>query len=94
MLPTLLLGWIGAASVVAFAMGVLDKSRARRGAGRIPEATLLGVALAGGSPGLLFAMVLARHKTRKLGFLLPFVLIVALQAAALWWLYGPGGLFA
>lgn len=94
MLPVPLLGWILVLSLATFAVAVFDKSRARRGGRRVPEATLLGMALVGGSPGLLAAMLVARHKTRKLAFLLPFVLIVALQAAALWWAYGEGGLFA
>lgn len=76
--------WVALASVVAFALAVLDKSRARRGAHRIPERVLLGSALAGGSAGLLLAMLVARHKTRKGSFLLRFALILALQGALAW----------
>jgi uncharacterized membrane protein YsdA (DUF1294 family) len=45
----------------------------------VSEATLLGVALIGGSPGAFVAMMLFRHKTSKPAFLVPFALIVALQ---------------
>lgn len=94
MLPPLLLAWIGLASLAALALAVWDKARARRGGRRVPEATLLGLALVGGSPGLLLGMLLARHKTRKLSFLAPFALIVALQVVLLAWLVAQGLRFA
>lgn len=83
----LLATWIAAASAVAFVLTLLDKSRARRGRWRIPEATLLGVALAGGSPGLALGMLVARHKTRKPGFLAAFAAVLALQAGAVYLLW-------
>jgi uncharacterized membrane protein YsdA (DUF1294 family) len=82
----LLAAWVGIASLVALGMMGVDKARARGGGRRIPEATLLLVALVGGSPGTLLGMLAFRHKTRKAGFLLPFALIVAAQLAAAWWL--------
>jgi len=39
------------------------------------------MALTGGSPGLLTAMLLFRHKTSKTSFIVKFVLILAIQAA-------------
>lgn len=78
--------WILTVSAVAFALAGWDKSRARKGKGRVSERALLGAALLGGSPGLLLAMLFFRHKTRKLAFLAPFVVIVALQLALAWWL--------
>ena len=60
-----------------------DKQRAIAGARRIPEATLLGLALIGGSPGALLARRWLRHKTRKQPFSTWLLLIAALQAAAL-----------
>lgn len=72
-------------SLIAFAACVWDKRQAIAGRPRVPEATLLGLALVGGSPGLLLGMVLVRHKTRKPAFLAPFVGIMALQLAAAWW---------
>lgn len=82
----LLAASVALVSLIAFAACVWDKRQAIAGRPRVPEATLLGLALAGGSPGLLLGMVLARHKTRKTAFLAPLALIVLLQAAALWWL--------
>jgi uncharacterized membrane protein YsdA (DUF1294 family) len=78
------LAWVVAASVVAFALAALDKARARRGAKRVRERTLLLWALAGGSPGLVLAMLLVRHKTRKAAFLAPLALILAAQGALAW----------
>ena len=43
----------------------LDKGRAKSGKWRIPERTLLLLALAGGSLGALAGMIMSRHKTRK-----------------------------
>ena len=43
---------------------MIDKKKARRGSWRIPERTLLSVALLGGSIGALAGMYLFRHKTK------------------------------
>ena len=60
-----------------------DKSRARNGERRIPEADLLTLAIMGGSPGALLARRLFRHKTQKEPFSTMLMVIVALQVGAL-----------
>jgi uncharacterized membrane protein YsdA (DUF1294 family) len=85
MTPLLLPLWLGVASLLGFALMGIDKAAARRGGRRASEASLLAVALLGGSPGVALGMIAWRHKTRKAGFLAPFAAIVALQAAAAWW---------
>ena len=47
---------------------LIDKQKARRGAWRIPEATLLTLAALGGSAGCIAGMYLFRHKTKHLKF--------------------------
>ena len=69
----------------------LDKSRAaRRNARRIPERTLLLLALLGGTPGSYAGRWLFRHKTRKQPFVGRLHAIAALQAGALgaWLVWG------
>ena len=56
-----------------------DKQKAKRGRWRIPESTLLTVALMGGSIGSMAGMYLFRHKTRHLKFSLGLPLILAAQ---------------
>lgn len=62
-----------------FFLMLADKQKARRGAWRIPEATLMWTAILGGSIGSLLGMYLFRHKTRHLKFILGIPLILTLQ---------------
>ena len=68
-----------------------DKRRARKGARRIPEADLLGLALIGGTPGAYAARHLLRHKTRKQPFSFRLHMIAVLQAGGLlgWFVLWP-----
>lgn len=65
------------------ALGLLlmlaDKLRAKNSQWRIPEATLLVVAAAGGSVGSLAGMHLFRHKTRRPKFTVGIPVMLALQ---------------
>lgn len=56
-----------------------DKVKARRGAWRIPEAVLLGMAALGGSLGALMGMKLFHHKTLHLKFSLGLPLLLVLH---------------
>lgn len=62
-----------------FFLMLVDKQKARHGAWRIPEATLMWTAILGGSIGSLLGMYLFRHKTRHLKFMLGIPLILILQ---------------
>ena len=70
-----LVSWLVSASLVTFCMFGIDKSLARSGGSRIPEAVLHLMALAGGFTGGWLGMLLFRHKIRKPVF--PAVLLVA-----------------
>ena len=52
-------------NIAAFVAFGIDKRKAVRHKYRIPEATLLGLALIGGAAGALAGMHLFHHKTRK-----------------------------
>ena len=90
----LLAAWLLAFNISAFISYGVDKRLAETGLARIPERFLLGLALAGGSPGAWLAMQLFRHKTRKRALLRRFWLIAAAQAALvfLYWALGRPGL--
>lgn len=74
-----------AVNVLSFVLMALDKSKARRGAWRIPEKVLFLSAVIGGSVGALLGMFAFRHKTKHLRFVLglPVILLLQLTAALL-----------
>ena len=55
-------------NLVGFFLYGLDKAKAKRKGGRIPERTLLWVARLGGGAGCWLGMVLFRHKTKHIRF--------------------------
>lgn len=63
-----------------------DKRRAKRREWRIPEATLMGLAAAGGSLGALAGMRFFHHKTRNRKFTagVPALLIAQIALLAKW----------
>lgn len=63
-----------------------DKFKAKKNLWRIPEATLMTVAVLGGSVGSLIGMYTVRHKTKHLKFTLGIPLILAVQVVAAVWL--------
>ena len=70
-------------NVVAFIVYGIDKLKARKGRWRISEATLLLLAIVGGSIGAWLGMKLWRHKTMHLKFKygLPSILLLQLALA-------------
>ena len=63
-----------------------DKKKAKKGAWRIPEATLMAVAAVGGSIGSLLGMYHFRHKTKHPKFTIGIPMILAVQVALAVWL--------
>ena len=70
-------------NLIALAFYVADKKKAKKGAWRIPEATLIGLAWAFGSVGALIGMYVYRHKTKHIKFTvgIPVILVVQIFAA-------------
>lgn len=66
-------------NALGFLLMLADKAKARKNKWRIPEATLLAVALLGGSIGTLIGMRTIRHKTRKPAFSIGVPVVIALQ---------------
>ncbi len=71
-------------NVIAFLMYGLDKVKAKRRQWRIPESTLLGVAVIGGSIGAFLGMQIFRHKTKKPKFYIGVPAIFILQVIGIW----------
>lgn len=89
--PLTLVYYLIAINLAAFAAFGIDKMLAEAQRQRISEATLLKLALIGGTPGAYAARPLFRHKTRKQPFSRNLHTIAALQVTALgalliWWI--------
>jgi len=79
MLRQLIITYLILVNAAAFLLMLADKYKAKKGAWRIPEATLIGSALLGGSIGAIAGMNLFRHKTKHPKFYIGLPLILALQ---------------
>ena len=78
--------YLVAINVVTFVVYGIDKYKAVRSKWRIPESTLIGLAVVGGSIGAWLGMKFWHHKTlhAKFRFGIPIILIA--QVALAWWL--------
>ena len=88
MLGKILLVYLLVINLIAFAMYGLDKQRAIKDKWRIPEKTLLLVALFGGGVGAFAGMQTFRHKTKHWKFLIGVPACILLHiglAVAYWW---------
>ena len=72
-------------NAAAFILMLVDKFKARKNLWRIPEATLIWLAVAGGSLGILAGMYTVRHKTLHIKFTLgvPLILVVQIVGAVI-----------
>ncbi len=66
-------------------MRLIDKSKAKRRAWRIPEKTIFAAALLGGGPGVWLGMYWFRHKTRHWYFVVGIPLITLAEYGLLAW---------
>lgn len=86
-----ILAYIAIVNVVTFVMYGIDKLKAKKNWWRIPEATLLWMAVIGGTIGAWTGMKVWHHKTlhKKFKYGVPAILIVQLLlvATAIYLLY-------
>ncbi|EGG82228.1 hypothetical protein HMPREF9477_01237 [Lachnospiraceae bacterium 2_1_46FAA] len=75
--------YLCAINIMTFLLYGLDKQKAKRHKWRIPEATLLGVALAGGSIGAFLGMYIFHHKTKKAKFYIGVPMFFVMQAVGI-----------
>ncbi len=76
-----LLSYLAAISVVSIIVTTADKIKAIKNRRRIRERTLLILSALGGSVAMLITMLLIRHKTRHLKFMVGIPVIILAQAA-------------
>lgn len=74
-------------NVISLLLMHRDKQLAIQHRRRIPEITLVGLAVMGGSLGILAGMYIFRHKTRHLRFKAGIPLIISLQLAICFFWY-------
>ena len=74
-------------NAAAFLLMLVDKLKAKKNRWRIPERTLFGSALLGGSIGAILGMYTFRHKTRHLSFTLGMPAILIAQIALAIWIF-------
>ncbi len=81
MIYTIITAYLLIINALGLILMLVDKGKARRGAWRIPESTLMGVAALGGSVGALAGMYLFRHKTKHPKFFIGIPAILIAQVA-------------
>ncbi len=86
-MTTYLLYYLAAVSLLLFVLMGVDKAKARRGARRVPEATLFFLAVLGGSLGGIFGMAAFHHKTLHRSFRIGFPVIFLCQLALAGYLF-------
>jgi uncharacterized membrane protein YsdA (DUF1294 family) len=86
----IIIGYLVVMNIVGIAVMGIDKSKAKRGAWRIKEATLFGVSIIGGSIGTLLGMYMFSHKTKHIYFVIGMPLILILHIALAVFLFTKG----
>lgn len=78
----LLIPYLLIVNAAGFLLMLVDKYKAKKNLWRIPEKTLLTIAIIGGSIGAYAGMQLFRHKTKHAKFYIGIPVILALQIMA------------
>ena len=88
----IILAYIAVISLVSIIVCIYDKKISKRNQVelRIPEKTLLILSALGGGVAMYICMLLTRHKTKHVKFMLGIPLIIAAQAAIVYLLFHYG----
>ena len=79
--------WIAVMSALAVVLTVYDKyASGYRRRHRVPEAVLFLSAILGGSVLMYLTMLMIRHKTRHMSFMLGIPAVILVQYSAIWYL--------
>ena len=83
---SILLFFIIGINIITFTMYGIDKLKAKKGKWRIPEATLLLLAIVGGSIGAWCGMKVWHHKTmhKKFKYGVPLILMIQIGLCLYW----------
>ena len=83
------LGYIAIISIISIIVCIYDKkiSKKNKVELRIPERNLLILSALGGSVAMFITMLLTRHKTKHIKFMLGIPIIIIIQAAAIYGVY-------
>lgn len=83
---SILLFFIIGINIITFTMYGIDKLKAKKGKWRIPEATLLLLAIVGGSIGAWCGMKVWHHKTmhKKFKYGVPMILMIQIGLCLYW----------
>ena len=74
-------------NIIGFFIMGIDKAKAKAGAWRIPEKTLLGIALIGGGAGVWCGMEMFHHKTKHWYFKYGVPMICLVESIAAMYLF-------
>ena len=74
-----LLAYLVIINAAGFLIMLIDKRKAQKNLWRIPERTIMSVAVSGGSVGVLLGMYAFRHKTKHLKFTIGAPVILSVQ---------------
>lgn len=74
-----LLAYLVIINAAGFLIMLVDKRKAKKNLWRIPERTIMTIAVSGGSLGVLLGMYTFRHKTKHLKFTIGIPVILAVQ---------------
>lgn len=81
---SIILVYLLSINLIAFILYGIDKRKAKKNLWRIPEKTLIGIAVIGGSIGAILGMHVFHHKTKHWYFRYGLPVILFLQIVAAW----------